>query len=278
MNSLPNGVPTENDYKYLIESDEFRKMEVFSNQFILQNKRTLKNYSKKWVLDPLHQWSRQWEYPFVYSNMKLTVAFDEKTKILDAGSGITFFPFYISSQYNKVDVHCVDNDSSLVKIFKEINTNYKNKINFSCSNLANISFEDRMFDIIYCVSVLEHTRDYKEILDNFFRILKPAGKLIVTFDVSLDGTRDINFERGEKLVRILDQNFSFSNEVAPSLNSLLHTPNIFTTLTANNIDTNLLPWKYPKFIYQLHSWISRKRFGSWPPPLTVFCLSMTKPM
>jgi hypothetical protein len=44
-----------------------------------------------WARDPLHQLSRQFEYPYAFERLLET----SKTgkKVLDAGSGITFFPY-----------------------------------------------------------------------------------------------------------------------------------------------------------------------------------------
>lgn len=60
---LPDGIPLTHDYIKLIESDTFNAIEQYSNHFLSVNKSILKSYMRKWVDDPLHQWSRQWEYP-----------------------------------------------------------------------------------------------------------------------------------------------------------------------------------------------------------------------
>jgi len=61
-----------------------------------------------------------------------------------------------------------------------------------------------------------------------------------------------------------------------SLSSGILNVDILTTLKAGDMDGNLLPWKLPQFLYQLKSFLSAKRFVSWPPRLTVFCLTLVK--
>ena len=75
------------DYKALLQSELFSRVEKFSNNFVSQNSELLSTYCRKWVLDPLHQWSRQWEYPFVFSEIQkyASAHSNRPTKILDAG-------------------------------------------------------------------------------------------------------------------------------------------------------------------------------------------------
>jgi len=104
---------------------------------------------------------------------------DHKIRILDAGSGCTFFPYYLSYKHPNCVVHCCDYDSSLASIFGEINKRQNAKVEFNMSDLANMGYEDNFFDIIYCISVLEHTRNYEDIIKQFRRVLKLNGRLVV---------------------------------------------------------------------------------------------------
>ncbi|MFY0607741.1 MAG: class I SAM-dependent methyltransferase [Cyclobacteriaceae bacterium] len=48
---------------------------------------------------------------------------------------------------------------------------------------ANLPFEDQSYDVIYSISVIEHINDDKDtdVLRELWRVLKPNGKLILTF-------------------------------------------------------------------------------------------------
>ena len=64
-----------------------------------QNRIFDKNYS--WPKDPLHTWSRLWEYPYVLFHIRQSffkINKKQKIKILDFGSGVTFFPFILSNE------------------------------------------------------------------------------------------------------------------------------------------------------------------------------------
>lgn len=276
-NSLHDGIPLENEYRALIKSYYFKSLEQFSDIFLVNNKGILKDYMNKWVGDSLHQWSRQWEYPFVFSAVEGVLRQEPNAKILDAGSGVTFFSYYIKSKYDAANVYCCDYDKTLTEIYRKINTDMGNAVDFSVADLRTLPYNNELFDLVYCVSVLEHTDEYEKIIEEFYRILRPGGKLVVTFDVSLDGARDISVKKGTELLTALVKRFDKDKDFPLDLNSHVSTPGVFTTITAKGINAGLLPWKYPSFVYQLKSFIKTGRFGIWPPPLTVFCLSLTKP-
>lgn len=277
MNLLQSGIPKEKDYRSLLKSDRFKMMEDFSNLFINKNRYILRSYSKKWVSDPLHQWSRQWEYPFVLNYLEIMFANEKPVKVLDAGSGITFFPYYIKSKNRLANVYCVDYDASLRDIYQGINENSKDvQIDFCAANLMKIPYEDNFFDAVYCISVLEHTNAYEEILVEFNRILRPGGSLIITFDISLDGKHDISVEKAEALLELIKARYTYNEQNLHNIKSVILNDDIFTTLSAQKMNPGLLPWKLPAFLYKIKSFLVNRQFGSWPPPLTVYCSVWTK--
>ena len=67
--------------------------------------------------DPLHTWSRVWEYPYVYSNIiawRETLSKSSPPHIVDVGSGVTFLPFTLAAQ--GFHVTCTDVDPPVVII------------------------------------------------------------------------------------------------------------------------------------------------------------------
>jgi hypothetical protein len=57
--NIPEGVATIANYEQLLDSAEFKKLEAYSNEFLLKHETELESYGSGWVRDPLHQWSRQ---------------------------------------------------------------------------------------------------------------------------------------------------------------------------------------------------------------------------
>jgi len=274
---INEGIPTVDSYNKLINSDFFREMEKFSDQFLLGNNDALKYYIERWVADPLHQWSRQWEYPFVFNKIASIQDPEANLKVLDAGSGVTFFPYLLQHRFKNLNLYCCDYDDSLADIYANINENYKKKVTFNQSDLRNLNYDNNSFDIIYCISVLEHTDQYEEIIEKFTQMLKPNGSLILTIDISFDQAYDIPINKAKLLLDKLDKEFNTEKRLVSSLASQISNPGILTTKKGNQLTPKLLPWKSPpSFRKRIKSFLTTGSFGSWPPPLTVYCLSLTK--
>lgn len=100
--------------------------------------------------------------------------------ILDAGSGIGVYTFWLAKKYSSANVIGGDID--------------KNKLSFSAKfkkklNLSNVFFEyldvtktnkkNNFFDLIVTIDVLEHIDNYKKVLKNFYNIINPGGYLYI---------------------------------------------------------------------------------------------------
>jgi len=274
---LPQGLVGISDYKALLQSELFSQMEEFSNDFINRNSDTLSPYGRKWVIDPLHQWSRQWEYPFVFSQIQKYAAHHRgQIKILDAGSGITFFPYFLQKSVHRASLTCCDTDATLSQIFTSVNERSGSDIEFLCKDIGQTELESSSFDIIYCISVLEHTKNYDQIIEEFIRLLKDDGIIVVTFDISLDGCSDIPVSELKKLVTSLQNHLSpvDPDSVTPLLDERdLFSPDIVTTAFVCDWNKSLLPWKYPFISALLASLKKRKLPRSAVKDLTFTCLS-----
>lgn len=273
MANLKTGFPSAEDYKKLNKDEHFIKLEEFSKNFLQVHHEALKEYKKKWVKDPLHQWSRQWEYPFALERLLPVLrSGDSNVQILDAGSGVTFFPYYLKSiNPESATIHCCDYDKTLHTTFDLINYLETDKVLFQNADLHKLPFEDSSFDAIYCISVLEHTKNYKQIIQEFKRVLKTKGTLVLTFDISIDGTEDISVDRADELIQELAKHFQTQDEFESIEKQLVET-NPFTTLDAKKIDPKLLPWKSSLFS-KLKSLIGK---APRTPLLTFYCLNFFK--
>ena len=270
--SFHDGIPKISDYKAVLESKEFKEIENFSDAFIQLNKAILQKFPKWWAADALHSWSRQWEYPYVYDKITREIQDHTNVRILDAGSGITFFPYFLRNKWKNADIFCCDYNDTLSKLFKRINEKHAANVNFSAADLMKLPYNDEFFDIVYCISVLEHTTNYEIIIDEFRRVMKPGGLLVLTFDISLDGTLDISIDKATILVRLLTQRFQSKKM---DIQSLISKPEIWTTVIAKKLNPRLLPWRIPLLTYIKNS-VNNRRLVSWIPPITVFCLSLKR--
>lgn len=102
-------------------------------------------------------------------------------EILDAGCGIGFF-LPTLSQFAK-NIWAVDYAGASLQYAKFMSQKKKLKnIFFKKVDLAdNLPFSDEKFDLIICLSVLEHIKALKKVIVNFKRVLKKKGVLIAGY-------------------------------------------------------------------------------------------------
>jgi ubiquinone/menaquinone biosynthesis C-methylase UbiE len=177
-------------------------------------------------------WSRPYEYAWAGT-------FTEKDDVvLDAACGIEHpFKFYLLDRCR--EVYACDYDKSILsskdilnavkntfgeEASREFPSRYLNNIHYNRASLTSLPYKDKMFDKIYCISVLEHLKDYfnkypllthmsfmKIFLKNdiyialkeFKRILKNNGLIIMTFDYP-----NINLSYLKKAVEKLELSFA----------------------------------------------------------------------
>lgn len=193
---------------------------------------------------------------------------DQPVHILDAGCGLTFFPYFLLEQFPALTISACDIDRSLEDLYASISTQQDRTPSFSVADLTALPYPDQSFDAIYCVSVLEHIPARERVMKEFARVLKPEGKLIVSFDISLDGSRDICLPEAARMLVELSRYFQGTECLEiPSLESC-KIENYFTTHDAR---VGQLPWTYPAMLYQMRALLQGKGWPTWPPLLTVSC-------
>ena len=268
---VPKGIPTKGKYNELISMAFFKTMEEYSDAFL--ERYIFLRKQNRWVRDPFHQWSRQWEYPFVYSSIRsyLNGRGLLCPKILDAGSGITFFPYFLLEKLRGSELACYDYDEKLEQLFRNVNDSRKGGcgVQFDAGDLGSLPYVSSSFDVVYCISVLEHTENYSEIINELARVLKPGGALILTFDIALDGVSDISCEKAESLLMLVKKKFSGSGDA--KVCNLLPFNDILTSLYIKSIDKELLPWRFP-LLSLLKIAIAKGKFPTGiTKNLTVYC-------
>ncbi len=100
-------------------------------------------------------------------------------KILDAGSGIGAYAFWLSEKYKNSSVTGGEIDKNKLEFTKQFSEelNLKN-INFSYLNLEK-EVSKNNYDLVVSIDVLEHINNYKKVLRNFYKLIYPNGYLFI---------------------------------------------------------------------------------------------------
>lgn len=266
------GTPSIADYLHYTQSRDFREIEDFSNQFQAKAAHLLAAYKRRWVTDPLHQWSRQWEYPYIINQARNPEG--EGLSALDLGSGFTFLPYYLLKNTGITRVVALDYDESLAPLFESVNQSLGEEVEFRFDDIRELDHLGEKYDFIYSVSVLEHTDNYAEIIRNCHDLLKPGGKLSITFDVSLDGNDDISLMGARQLLECLRSVFRVDEDLTRFLE--FEDGIVTSSYVARNINRGLMPWRYP-LVNVFKPIFKHGRLGTRYKRLTFCCLTVRKP-
>ena len=193
----------KNIYNEILEIALLKNSKWF--RFLLKKSLLVQKYTS------YNHWSRAWEYPWAYN----AAAFGDCCRILDVGGGGSPFADYLArlghdcyvidpslrdgkSLYYDKNKSIFRNVRSIIYRFVidllKINTieglHYTQKtspVKYYPYKANCIDFPDKYFDRVFCLSVMEHIPlvDWKKCMQEFERILKPEGRLIITLDMDL---------------------------------------------------------------------------------------------
>lgn len=182
--------------------------------FFIHKESVFRSKEYKWPRDPLHCWSRIWEYPYVYYHLAgylKELAKENRPIVADVGSGVTFFPFTLARL--GYEVVCTDVDPvcqrDLLRARKTV-FHSPGKVNFRLIDNCKLPFKDKECNAVYCISVLEHIPQFENTIIEMARVLKPDGLCLITCDLGLDLMRNtqLNVTQFKRLISVVEEQFN----------------------------------------------------------------------
>ena len=136
--------------------------------------------------------SKQWEYPQAYDVIEaMSAELGRPLKIGDIGGGRGALSPYLAKKGHHVEVFDLNylwdhgGDADIENRFQRWAAN--NGLKVSYGSLFNVPAQTGAYDIVLSVSVLEHVPHKDFALKEALRLLRPGGKLFMSFDFTEDG-------------------------------------------------------------------------------------------
>jgi SAM-dependent methyltransferase len=225
----------------------------------------------KWPRDPLHNWSRVWEYPYVYHHLQefySKLSGSGTLQVVDLGSGVTFFPFSVARL--GYHVRCTDIDpiceTDLARAIRLTDCK-PGRADFHLIQGETLPFTDGEIDVVYCISVIEHIVRFEDTVDEIVRILKPGGILLLTVDLDIRGDSQLGVAEYRRLMNKIKQHFDL---IYPE--TTIHPADVLTSCNG--------PYGYrerrglPRVKFFLKQEIIKPLLGKSPRPMTPFHLAV----
>jgi len=117
-------------------------------------------------------WSRFYEYAWAQKQII------PGEVVVDAGSGPNYPLQYVLAQTCRV--YSIDINPDI------LNSKAHENITHIVAGIEDMPLPDGSVDTVYCISVLEHLKkeDAQKALNEFYRILKPGGRTVLTLDIA----------------------------------------------------------------------------------------------
>lgn len=139
--------------------------------------------------------------PIATAAMIAGYRFEAGSHVLDFGAGVARQLNYFTRRYPNVNFHACDVERSAIDWLK---TAYPRVDSYASEYLPPLKFEDKLFSLIYSVSIFSHLteRDCGLWLKEFARVTKPGGVFCVTtmgFPALTARTTDYGPEKADAL-------------------------------------------------------------------------------
>jgi SAM-dependent methyltransferase len=133
--------------------------------------------------------SKQWEYLFAATAIRaVPPPAGTPLRILDAGGGRGALPAYLAALGHDVEVIDRDflwdhgGDMDIERRYMR-SAGAKN-IRIRYGSVYNLPAASESFDVVTCISVIEHLHNKHLVLDELLRVLRPDGILVLSFDIA----------------------------------------------------------------------------------------------
>jgi sterol 24-C-methyltransferase len=169
------------------------------------------------------------------------LALPTNSYVLDAGCGEGNVAMYLADKHH-LRVSGIDLLQFNVNNAKK--KQHDDNVNFQVGSYMQLPYPDATFDAVYTMETLVHAPDYRKALKEFYRVLKPNGRLVL-FEYTIKPERDVTPAEQEGMRRIKQVNEvaampAFNEFTFGSMASKLKDAG-FSNATTTDITPRMLP-------------------------------------
>jgi SAM-dependent methyltransferase len=141
---------------------------------------TLNCFSQRLGLRQFTDWSKIWEYPWLWFNGLSTMDW-LNTKVLDLGSELSPMPWFLAGLGAQVTL--AETDPQWIPTWERLVKKTGLDVEWRILPDEHLPFPEGYFDLVTSFSVIEHQTDKLSAVAEVSRVLKPGGLFAISFDV-----------------------------------------------------------------------------------------------
>lgn len=141
---------------------------------------TLNCFSQRLSLRQFTNWSKIWEYPWLWFNGLECIDW-ANARLLDLGSELSPMAWFLASLGAQVTL--VEADDQWVSAWEDVRKNTGLSVDWQITHDEHLPFPDKSFDVITSFSVIEHQQDKRRAIEEITRVLKYEGMFAMSFDI-----------------------------------------------------------------------------------------------
>jgi len=150
---------------------------VFQRLFARRKQAVELKFQREWVREFQNHQEQVREYWIRYrflEEINSICAFEESTKVLDVGCGISSVLHFIPGERYGID--------PLAEEYHKL-YQYPAELHIQKADAENLPFADEFFDVVFCSNVLDHIDNPAKTIEEIVRVLRPKGYFILTVEI-----------------------------------------------------------------------------------------------
>ena len=141
---------------------------------------TLNAFAKAHDLRTFENWAAAWEYPWLWRQMLGRIGWQGRRSV-DLGSEISPMPWFLATLGARVTL--IETDPQWVPRWEALRARLGVDVDWHLVDSERLPLADAEADVLTSFSVIEHQPDKGRAMDEVARVLKPGGRLAISFDI-----------------------------------------------------------------------------------------------
>lgn len=177
LTKINNNLYIDEKLRKDLDIDSLQNQDIFSTKWSMLEESSEQDQDEGWKSFQLDWFLELYGYASTSAFQDYINSLSKAPSLLDAGCGKGYKAAWLSQITKQASILGIDFSSSVYNASNRYSPSEFN-LKFVQADIACMPINDSSQDLVLCDQVLHHTKDPSKTLREFFRVLKPGGKLL----------------------------------------------------------------------------------------------------